>query len=386
MKSSERELRHCKRNGTGSPNELVPIAGPRNNRRLRSLASFIGRYAAKIGLSERRKDVRVIAAELNVNYASGMEEKPTRIKDISLTGAYLFTDHRWQVGTTLRLTLQSRSRRSSDALPRVRLQAKVVRLARDGVGVSFEHEYIDTAQWCMLTSKAASLFPEYGVVRVFRMAKMLEFLHRVSPCSESHISNLFKEELSDERIEKALDIVLRAEGMIDSRKIGRKSEMDPSLVLQILLNGSKCNEEPVQECWSGLLVAAYLEGSNIRNDLSFAALLSKLEAIHLLILTNAGQKAFQAGFQPGTAAPPIYCTMDQIKQITQTRNVAVIECALNRLYDFGLMELTIKPFGCASLDHVNLTPTSLGMAFYRACSGQQVLQRSIDSKKIEMAS
>lgn len=377
----------CLEGTTGPQIKGLSIVAPSNTGLLKRVKFCIGRFAVAIGLSERRKDGRVSARELNANCASGAEEKRVNMKDISPTGAYLLTKHQWLVGTRLLLTLQTRVRKNRDSAPQVRLQAEVVRLGTDGVGVSFVHEHVDTAQWLTLMSKATSLAPKDGAVRVFRIAKTLAFLLRFSPFAEDRILKQLREELSDERIERTLEVVLRAEELVISRRPGPKSQITPSLALRILADGSISNEEPMLQCWAGLLAATLLEGSNDEEKLSFAALLSKLEPVHVLILASAGQKALQAGLQSETTASPIvHCAIDEIKRISRSRNVAAIESTLNRLYEFGLLELTSKPFGCASLDHANLTLTKLGVAFYQACFGRQEFSEVIDSIPAEVAS
>lgn len=349
--------------------------------------SIVGHIAARIGLSERRKDTRVCARELNASYAAGAREERAKVKNISATGAYLLTDHRWLVGTRLLLTLQRRSLRHRASVSQMRLRAKVVRLGKDGVGVSFVDEQDDTPQWLSLVPKATSLAPEDGAVRVFCIAKVLAFLLRISPSAEESIVDLLRNILNDERIERALEIVLSAEEMLAFSDFALKGTVPPGLLLRILVDGSKSNDESMRESWAGLLATCSLEGSNDSENASLAALLSKLEPVHLHILVAAGQRTVHAGLQSESVTfQELHCTMQEIKRITQTRNVTVIECALNRLYEFRLLELTIKPFGCASLDHANLTPTKLGFSLYRACSGPQRPPEVLDAGAVEVAS
>lgn len=369
-------MEHISRGGhegtDGLQSEGLSLVAQGRRRPFKKAILFVRHFAAKIGLSERRKETRVSARELNVNYALGVEEKQVKIKDISLTGAYLVTSHRWLVGTSLQLTLQTKSRGRRESPSQARLQAKVVRLDKNGVGVTFVPEHIDTKQWLIFVSKATSLVSEEGAVRVFQMAKSLAFLARISPSSEDQALELLRGELSGERIEKVLEVAIKADDLLASRNSVQKSTALPSLVLGILREGSKTSEEAMQQCWAGLLAAASLEGSNDNEILRFVGLLSKLEPVHVRILAVSGQRAIQAGFLSQTTTPQVlHCRVDEIKRTTQIRNVAVLECALNRLYEFGLLELTVKPFGCALLDNANLTPTALGLGFYQACSGQQ---------------
>lgn len=371
----------------GSRNEGPSIVTPRQTSRVKRAVFAIGHVAAKIGLSERRKVTRFSARELNVNLASDAEEQLVKVRDISPTGAYLVTDRRWLIGTTLLLNLQSRTWRHRESAPRVRLQVKVVRLDRDGVGVSFLDEYADEARWRSFVSRATSLTTEDGAVRVFRMANALAFLLRISPSAENAVVRLLCEKLSEERVEGTLDVVLRAEEQLSSADSPLKSTVLPRLLLRILVDASKSNEESMQRCWAGLLAKSSLKESSDDESLSFAGLLSKLEAVHVRILAAAGQRAIQAGFQTGTiASQELLCTMEEMKRITRTRNAALIECAVNRLYEFGLLELTVKNFGCASLDHANLAPTSLGLALYQACFEQPKLSEVVDTQSIKVAS
>lgn len=350
----------------------------------KKLSSSIGHLTAKIGLVERRRDERVSAWELNVSYTSERDKERAKIKDISLTGAYLVTTHRWFVGTKLVLTLHSRDRKRGGCPHQVQLLANVVRSDSDGIGVNFVHENLDAGQWLMFASKAASLAAEAGAVRIFQMAKALAFLLRISPSAEDGILKLLRDDFSEERADRALEIVLRADKLLASRGLAREGTIVPRLVLRILEEGSKSNEEAMVEWWAGLLAAFSLQTTDEEENLSFAVLLSKLECVHVLILAAAGQKAAQARIQAGAIAPhDLPCKIDEIKRITRTKNIAVIECALNRLYEFGLLELTIKPFGCASLDYANLKLTKLGLALYHACWGRQETAEALVASKRE---
>jgi hypothetical protein len=371
MKSLEHVFENCQAGTAISRNEgLSVVARGKVNPFQRTLL-FIRHTAARVGISERRNVVRAAARDLSAAYASGAEEKRAKIKDISPTGAYLVTSHRWLIGTQLSLTLQNGSRKHSRFSPQVRLQAKVVRFGEDGVGVSFVHGYADSAQWLAAVSKAASLFPDNGPVRLFRLAKALAFLLQFAPSAEDRISKLFKEELSEERIERAIELVLTAERLVVGNVTGRKSEVVPSLVLRIMTDGSTSHEETMHQCWAGMLATSTLKESNDDAIMSFVILLSKLEPVHVLILASAAQRAVQAGFHSCTTGlQNLHCTMDEVKRITRISNAALIECALNRLYEFGLLELTTKSFGCASLESANLTPTKLGLKFYQACIGR----------------
>ncbi len=349
--------------------------------------SFIGHLATKVGLLERRRDARVPAREITASYWTGVEQKEVKIKNISPTGIYLLTDHRWLPGATMLLTLQGNGRKQPDSACEVRFRASVVRLGDDGAGLTFLHEYVDTDGWLNLLMKATALTAENDAVRVFRLAKALAFLLRVSPSAEERILKLLSEGLDQERAERALEIALRAEELVSSGKSALKEGVFPSLILRILTDGSKSSEEPMQECWSGLLAASAACGADDDENLNLCEALSRLEPIHLRILAAASRRAVQAKRQSGETPCWLFdCTMEEMKDISKTKNLPVIECALNRLCELGLLELTVKQLRFESLDRVNLTPTASGVKLYTRCSGEAGGPRAANCTTLGVAS
>lgn len=264
------------RNGiAGRENGRPSVIAVRRRSVLNTLLSSMAHLAVRMGIAERRKDERVSAWELNVSCASDLEQERAKIKDISLTGAYLITTHRWFVGTKVLLTLQSRGGRQRGALHQVQLLANVVRLDHDGIGVNFVHENLGAEQWLMFACKAASLASGVGAVKVFQMAKALALLLRMSPSAEDGVLKLLRDDLSEERADRALELVLRTDTLVGSRNSDPEREIAPRIVLRILEEGSKSAEEPMLEWWAGLLGAFSLEGSEDEEYLRFAALLSR---------------------------------------------------------------------------------------------------------------
>src|SRR6185437_9500363 len=107
------------------------------------------------------------------------------------------------------------------------------------VGVGFVQEKLHPDEWLTLVSKAISLSAEAGAVRVFQIAKALGCLLRISPTAEDGITRLFREELSEEQIDRSLEVVLRAEDLLFSRSSAQKNAVPPRLLLQIVKEGSK---------------------------------------------------------------------------------------------------------------------------------------------------
>lgn len=83
--------------------------------------------------------------EIVVHYWDGSAPEGRFLRDISQTGAYIYTPERWYLGTIIRLILQSPSHKPAAAGPdgviapqaSICIPAQVVRHGEDGVGVEF---------------------------------------------------------------------------------------------------------------------------------------------------------------------------------------------------------------------------------------------------------
>src|SRR5437016_5942803 len=97
-------------------------------------------------LPRRYRDCRRAARTLEpfvlAHYWNGSAPLGHGLRDISLSGAYIYTTDRWYLGTILQLSLQVDEAAASDmglTMPAasVRARCKVVRHGPDGVGVQF---------------------------------------------------------------------------------------------------------------------------------------------------------------------------------------------------------------------------------------------------------
>ncbi len=333
--------------------------------------SIIRKIAVKIGLSERRRDARVHPRGIDAFYWTGTKEERVKIKNISPTGVFLLAGQPWSPGTSVLLTLQSQGWIDGNFKQRIRLRASVVWADKDGAALTFVPQYIDTLGWLDLMSKAVTLTPQNDAVQVFRMAKALAFLMRISPSAAGEISQLITKELSDERSATALEVMLQADEILVSKGYTPRTGVSAPLIRRILEAGSKTSEELMRQSWAGLLASSCLVGSEDSISLTFVDLLFMLRPLHVRILMAGGQRAIESGWMPGTSlSQAFHCTMGEMKKIAENGKMAGIEWALNDLHDFGLLELTVKPLGFAPLDHANLTLTNTGLELYTRCSGQ----------------
>ena len=347
--------------------------------------SFLQNVLVKAGLAERRKDGRVLSRGLDVCYWTGFEEKRVRVKDISATGLFLLTGDRWVPGTVVQLTLQKRGLLDRDSGLKVRLHARCVRIAEEGVGLTLVEDPATAEIWARSMAVAGGLHPGSHPVRLFRAAKAIAFLLRISPAVESPFVAFFAS-LCCDRAERVLEIVLQAEELLTCASCQESPAMAPHLLLRMLEDGSKAEDEQVRRGWAGLLASAGFAEAQ-ESTLLFAALLSKLDRDHVAILSAACTYALRAGWGPGFVfSSAFYCSAEEIRKITGVRNLVTIEGNLNHLHHLGLLEKTVRPLACAPLEQVNITPTGLGLKLYVRMGGRIELPDALDSSALEMAS
>lgn len=348
--------------------------------------SILRNLLVKAGLSERRKDDRLPARGLEVSYWTGSEQKRLKVKDISATGIYVLTDDKWVPGTVVQLTLRKRGLLERDSWPQVRLRTRCARVADDGAGLTFVDEPARAAEWSKSMAIAAEVLAASHPVRLFRATKALAFLFRISPSAEAQVLQLLTE-ISGERAEHVIEIVLQAEELVITRDSALRSGISPNLLLRILDSGSKTSEARVQQCWAGILASSCLEGTQDDVTGRFVVLLSRLDRDHISILTAACTKAMNAGWDQGFVfSSEINCIVDEVTAITGIQNPVAVERNLNHLHQLGLIEKTVRPLGCAELDRVNMTPTSYGLKLYARCCGDSQLPETLKPTALEMAS
>jgi hypothetical protein len=332
--------------------------------------------------SERRRDGRMPAPDLDVSYATERAQKKARIKDISATGLYLFTDEPLQPGTNMELTLQRCRVEENYGLldpaeadaPRtdVHLRARTVRVGEDGgVGIAFSDSASDVDSWANLMAVVEKLTGETDQVRLFRMTKALGFLVRVSPQAEAEMIQIITDRMSLERAGRAIEIALRAEEIAALHHGGIRTDVPAKLVLRVLEDGSKVDEEPTRGMWAELLASSCYEGSNDELNLHYAALLSRIDAVQMRVFDASCRVAARVGWEPGFKFnQDLHCSADDIKKISHLQNLMAIERDLNHLYELGLLEQTDRPVLCQQVERVNMTPTSLALSLHARCKGQ----------------
>jgi PilZ domain len=86
---------------------------------------------------EQRRPQRHPLPRLVVYFWDGGTPVPHEIRDISTSGLFLRTTHRWYPGTLVTLTLQRTDKDDAGERPSITVQAKVMRSDEEGVGLRF---------------------------------------------------------------------------------------------------------------------------------------------------------------------------------------------------------------------------------------------------------
>ena len=327
----------------------------------------------KHGIQDRRRAERRISPELAAYHWSGTFPKQEVVRDISSTGVYLETSERWETGALVSLSLQRKGPLEGNFERRVAIQAHVVRCGDDGIGMTFVlPEGMDLRLWeSPLKSSSEQTDPE-DVLREFRIASVLAFVHRISPAADDEVRRLLREGLSNFRIASAIEIALKAERILSFGVHSDKMRAPASLVIRILESGSWADSESTQQLWAGLLATSCTLSGRDDSNFSFVELLSQLTSTHVRILTAACTKA--AKFMSSVerlASRPITLTAQDMQRISGSRDLIRAHRDLEHLADLGLLTLTVRSSSFSPLEGTDIAPTSLGLQLYARCNGHR---------------
>lgn len=325
--------------------------------------SFVHRARA-----ERRESPALAAF-----YWVGPALRRLHVGNISSSGAYLLTKERWNSGELLSLTLQRAGVLESCAQRRFTVQAKVTRSDRDGVGVTFlMPRGGDLRLWqSPIKAEVPQTEPE-DVVREFRIAAALAFIHRIAPAAVDEANLLLRDSLSNYRLESAVEIVLYAEELLALEGAGSKMSAHSSLVLRILEDGSWAEADWIQHFWAGLLAASCTTGEASRVDLNLPGILSQLTTIQARIFAASCIRAATFVAENNRVfAHALTCSAEEIIKIAGTHDLVHIERDVQHLVDLGLVERRVQWKFFSLIDEADITPTPLAFELYARCQGHR---------------
>ena len=333
--------------------------------------SLIGNLAGKIGWRERRSGVRVPTGGLEALYSIGREPKRAAIKDVGPAGICIATDDELPMGSKVEVTLRRTMTEEAEFGTRVSMPAQVVRVGKREVGLKFINEHIDSAEWPKLVMQAAHLSARNDGVRLFRLARVLAFLRRISPSAEAPLLEAIGGGMSHDGEDRALEIFLLAEDLLSSQAQTPQRHVDTGLVQLIVDKGVNLDtfEMDIAHFWAGLLASSTLEGTDDEESGNFARLLSKVDVAPMRILAAACEKAMRSGWDVGFVfREKVECDANEIKKIVGTRNVTAVDRGIDSLRKLGLLKCAAN--GSIFEDEIDVTPTGLGLRLYARCTGR----------------
>jgi hypothetical protein len=322
--------------------------------------------------AERRRAERRISPSLAAYHWKGAIPRLNTVRDISATGAYLETPERWEPGEVIALTLQR-----SGPLERENsfmVQAKAVRWDDHGVAISFVlPEGADLRLWQSPLKSASEQNEPEDILREFRVAQAISFLSRISPETADSMRGLLHEELSNYRLENALEIALKAEKMLGASVQGDHLRALPHVVMRIVEGGSWSSDDRwMLQFWAGLLAASCSTAGGDESSLVFIELLSQLKALHLRILAAACSKATKLVTGPGMISTrPLNWTAADLMKYSGSHDLIKLNRELNYMADVKVIAPRQQSAFFQQMTDTTVAPTGLGLELYARCNGHR---------------
>ena len=321
--------------------------------------------------SERRAERR-ISPSLAAYHWKGAMPRLNSIRDISSTGAFLLTQERWQPGEIVSLSLQRSGPPERDNSFSV--QAKAVRWDDQGVAVAFVlPPGADLRLWQSPLKNVSEQNEPEDIVREFRVAQTISFLTRIAPEIKAAVSKLLHEELSNYRLENAVDITLKAEKMLGSSVEGDHLRAVPRVVMKIIEGGSWSSDDKwMLQFWAGLLAASCSPGGGDESNIEYIDLLGQLKVLHMRILSAACAKSTKLVNGPGVlSSRPLKWKAADLMKYSGSHDLIKLDRELNYMADIGVLEHREQSAFFQQMTDTTIAPTSLGLQLYARCNGHR---------------
>jgi len=329
------------------------------------------RRLRKLGHYELSRPQRRTPSGLAAKYGGVSAPKLGRIKQISSTGLYLFTEERWPVDEVISMTLQREGPQESLSALQIDVQARVASHGKDGVGFGFVLPAgMDSNLWEILVRNADTPKETEHTSFVFRLVRTVLFLCRLCPSGAQEAIQLLGGELDGARTLSAIAIALKAEKLLAGEPDAGSMHAHPPIVASILRDGSWSNDDLMQQLWSGLLASSCTVEGTDESNRDFIELLVQVTKTQGQILVAGCKKANEPTFGiDGEPLKEIIITPDEMIQITG--NYDLYRNATDVAYLFN-SELLKKVFDFTTYlpkDSFNITPSSLGLELFKICRG-----------------
>jgi hypothetical protein len=312
---------------------------------------------------------RRVSPSLAAYHWRGTSQRRNSVRDISSSGAFLLTQDRWEPGEVIALTLQRNGPpEKENGFP---IHAKAVRWDDQGVAVSFLlPPGADLRLWQSPLKSASEQNEPEDILREFRIAQATSFLARITPEIKESMSKVLHEELSNYRLENAIEIALKAEKMLGAAVEADHLRALPHVVKRVIEGGSWSDDKWMLQFWAGLLAASCTNRSGDESTLGFVDLLSQLKALHMRILSAASNKGTKLINGSGNiSSRPLKWTAADLMKVSGSHDLIKLDRELNYMADIGVIASRERSAFFQQMTDTSLAPTALGLELYARCNG-----------------
>lgn len=330
-----------------------------------SSSRFEGSSSAQGRRAERRN-----SPDLTAYHWKGSIPYQENVRDISSTGAFLLTDRRWEPGEIISLSLQrSGPPERENSFP---IRAKAVRWDDHGVAVSFVlPPEADLRLWQSPLKSASEQNEPEDILREFRVAQATSFVARVSPGAKEAVRKLLHEELSNYRLESAIEIVLKAEKMLGAAVEADHLQALPEIVMRIIEGGSWSDDRWMLQFWAGLLAASCTTDGKDESNSRFIELLGQLKSLHLRIVAAACTKSTKTVTSGHISSRPLKWKAADLMKYSGSGDLIKLDRELNYMADVGVIAPREHSAFFQQMTDTTVAPTSLGLELYARCNGHR---------------
>jgi len=256
--------------------------------------------------------------------------------------------------------------------PQISVQARVVRHAEDGLGLSLVlPEGLDPDLWDVLLGNAVVLNVPKDILHTLRLLRTVLFLCRLCHDGAHESILLFGRELDQSRTENAMEIAENAEKLLASEP-DHSMRAHPQIVSSIIEHGSWA-DDLTRQLWAGLLATSCTEEGTDQSNKPFVDLLVDVTQTQCRIFVAGCMKALQ--LMSGIEFPPpgrIVLTPDQLIRLTDVSDVSRNATDIACLFNFGIIERNFNFTSYLPAEKIDITPSRLGLELFQRCKGHSI--------------
>jgi hypothetical protein len=346
--------------------------------------SELKRALRRLGEVEQSRAERWPATGLTALYGLQSPSTPARIRDISASGIYLFTEDRFPIGDLLTVTLLKQGELASSSDLQFSLQARVSAHGEDGIALAFVLPAgVHADLWEVLLRNLVTLTDPVQVEETFRSIRITLFLCRLAQAEAEQAILLLGGELDAERTAALFGIALAAERELDSKPDGDRMRAHPKLLANILREGSWAPDELTRQLWAGLLAASCSADTPDDANQPLVELLVHVTPVEAKIFVLACQRALAS--TPGSENAPsgrVMVSPEEMVELTGFHDLSRAGTDVAYLFNLGLIEKVFDFTSYHELVSFDVTPSSLGLELYKRCHGYR---GKLDPHLVEVA-